>query len=113
MHGHRGLQLATHSTAEVIRRANRRLLHSLRREVPGAVCMTRSVVFKVVTTCSKLGYEQYGKRMLESLHQHWPEEGDVALYSEDVLPPKPLPKWLHEFKARHAGNKAANGKGTH
>jgi hypothetical protein len=75
--------------------------------------VSRTRIFHAVTTCSKLGYEQYGKRMLESLRQFWPDKVDVTLYSEDVPDAKPLPDWLHEFKARHAKNKAANGKGSH
>ena len=75
--------------------------------------MSRTRIFHVVTTCSKLGFEQYGKRMLESLRQHWPAEVGVTLYSEDVVDAVALPDWLHAFKARHAKNKAANGKGSH
>lgn len=75
--------------------------------------MSRTRIFHVVTTCSKLGYEQYGKRMLASLREFWPENVGVTLYSEDVPDAKALPDWLYAFKKRHAGNKAANGKGTH
>lgn len=75
--------------------------------------MTRHVTFKVVTTCSRVGYAEYGKRMMDSLRDHWPAAVDVTLYSENITGARLLPDWLHAFKTRHAGNKAANGKGTH
>jgi hypothetical protein len=75
--------------------------------------VSRTRIFHVVTTCSKIGYDQYGKRMLDSLREFWPTNVGVTLYSEDVADAVALPEWLHAFKRRHAGNKAANGKGSH
>lgn len=70
-------------------------------------------IYEAVTTFNKVGYEQYGKRMLDSLSKHWPPEVNVRVYSEDVPGCIPMPAWLDAFKAKHGKNKDANGKGSH
>ena len=75
-------------------------------------CLMR---FALVTTCNLAGWQQYGRRMVETFDQFWPADVPLYLYAEDFLPdhPRPivreLPKWLGEFKARHANNPPAHG----
>jgi hypothetical protein len=74
--------------------------------------MTR---FAVVTTCHAPGWQQYGRRMVETFDQFWPAEVPLYLYAEDFEPdhPRPrvrrLPAWFTEFKARHAEDPRAHG----
>lgn len=68
--------------------------------------------FDAVTTCSRTGWDEYGRRMWESTQKFWPDEVKIALYSEDVIPgvvTHPMPPWLYEFKERHAKDKTAHG----
>ncbi|MEQ8664784.1 MAG: hypothetical protein RIC16_03585 [Rhodospirillales bacterium] len=39
----------------------------------------------VITTLPKSGYDQYGKRMLETFLEHWPDDVDIVIVSEDVI----------------------------
>ena len=39
--------------------------------------------FSVVTTFNAHGYEQYGKRMINTFLQNWPAEVDLIVYAED------------------------------
>ena len=41
-------------------------------------------MIEVLTTFHKAGWEQYGKRMVESFLQHWPSEIKIHLYCENV-----------------------------
>jgi hypothetical protein len=71
--------------------------------------------FAVVTTCNLSGWQEYGRRMVATFEQFWPVDVPLYLYAEDFQPDhaRPivveLPKWLAEFKARHASNPPAHG----
>src|SRR5258708_3526237 len=71
--------------------------------------------FAVLTTCNAKGWDQYGRRMVETFDQFWPPDVPLYLYAELFEPdhPRPvvrtLPKWLTEFKERHAENPGAHG----
>lgn len=71
--------------------------------------------FVVITTCHGAGWQQYGRRMVETFDQFWPADIPLHLYAEGFQPdhPRPLvqelPAWLGEFKARHADDARANG----
>ena len=41
-------------------------------------------MIEVLTTFHKAGWEQYGKRMVETFLQHWPENINIHLYCENV-----------------------------
>lgn len=66
---------------------------------------------RVVTTCSKTGFEQYGRRALESWSR-WPPDAELHFYTEGFEIPKsprvtaiPLERvqFLFEFKRRFDG----------
>lgn len=44
------------------------------------------MVTSVITSCSAKGWEQYGRRFLESFHQYWPTSIGLHIVSEDPLP---------------------------
>ena len=90
--------------------------------------MTRT--FEAVTTFSAFGYEQYGRRMIETFAQHWPRAVSLTIYrdgfdlTEDDLPRGALDvcaidmqfeakygglSWFGDFKSRHARDPRANG----
>lgn len=81
----------------------------------GALNHGGSARFTVVTTCHATGWEQYGRRMVQTFDQFWPTDAPLYLYAEDFQPDHPraivrrLPAWLTEFKARHANNPRAHG----
>lgn len=58
--------------------------------------MTRLRKVAVVTTFSKAGFEQYGKRMINSFLQHWPDQVDLYVYPDE---PVPLPR-VHRLYER-------------
>ena len=70
---------------------------------------------KVVTTCHKAGFEQYGHRWADSISK-WPETAEFAIYQEGLsgviasalhrVTPLPMPARCDAFKARHAAYKA-------
>lgn len=71
---------------------------------------------RVVTTCSKDGFERYGHRILETWH-HWPVGAELWWYTEGfTLPPTPgvvqisMDKLqdLQAFKRKHAQYVAPN-----
>lgn len=74
--------------------------------------MTR---FVVLTTCHAAGWEQYGRRMVETFDQFWPFDVPLYLYAEQFEPEhvrpvvRRLPSWLTEFKGRHAEDPRAHG----
>jgi len=41
-------------------------------------------MIEVLTTFNKAGWEQYGKRMVQTFIKHWPEEIKIHLYCENV-----------------------------
>jgi hypothetical protein len=71
--------------------------------------------FALVTTCHLAGWQQYGRRMVETFDQFWPPDFPFYLYAEEFEPDhsrpivRALPAWLIEFKARQANNPAAHG----
>ncbi len=81
----------------------------------GSLTDGRSTRFAVLTTCHAAGWQQYGRRMVETFDQFWPADVALHLYAEhfepDHLRPvvRPLPVWLTQFKARHAENPRAHG----
>lgn len=67
--------------------------------------------FEVVTTCNADGYKKYGRRMLASFNENWPDRVSLRCYYEgwrgihtsrirylDLLAESP---WLQSFKDRH------------
>ena len=75
-----------------------------------------------VTTFNEAGYQQYGRKMLESFVANWPGDQQIIVYVEGFdLDPKLVKnsmivvrdithvKPLMEFKARHKDNPKANG----
>ena len=76
--------------------------------------------FAAVTTFNATGYEQYGRKMLETFLRHWPAEIPIYVYAEgftpDVLSERIIYRDLLDdcpglvaFKARHEHNSAAHG----
>jgi hypothetical protein len=75
----------------------------------------------VVTTCNRSGYEQYGRRMVETFDRFWPKDVKLFLYAEGFRPDRPseriIPVDLLEacpglvaFKERHRDRPRAHGK---
>lgn len=68
------------------------------------------VTFRAVSTFNAEGLEVYGRRMMRTFSQHWPESVDLTVYAEgwgfgyspqtvvDLLGASP---WLASFKERH------------
>lgn len=70
--------------------------------------------YKVVTTCNKKGWDTYGRKMVETFRNFWPDDVELVLYNEDFEAPEGVtsrnfPKWHYEFKERHKGNPTAHG----
>ena len=40
----------------------------------------------VVTSFSAEGYQEYGRRFIETFDAHWPANVDLQIYCEDILP---------------------------
>ncbi|MGH0000374.1 hypothetical protein ACQU0X_09900 [Pseudovibrio ascidiaceicola] len=74
----------------------------------------------VVTTFHQLGYQQYGKRCIESFLEKWPDTVSMLIYPEETSvnlsearlqfldPLEALPK-LQQFKSSYRDNPFANG----
>lgn len=75
--------------------------------------------YTVVTTFNQAGLDLYGRTMVESFDQHWPQSVDLLVYTEnctvsgsdrirvlDLLERSPD---LVDFKRQHANNPVANG----
>jgi hypothetical protein len=66
----------------------------------------------VVTSCSLKGWQEYGKRFIETFCQHWPSEVDLYVVSEDKLPTigrekhYPLPYRANNFLLRNDNPRA-------
>jgi hypothetical protein len=67
--------------------------------------------YMAVSTFNSAGFHKYGKRMMDSFHQHWPENIGLRVYREGWNIPQPhaatpdllaSSDWLAAFKARHA-----------
>ena len=54
--------------------------------------MARSIT--VVTTFSDAGWEQYGKRFVETFTQHWPQDIKLKIYCDSVQPGYPEVEWI-------------------
>ena len=85
------------------------------RSLGRSVTEAQSKRFGVLTSCHAAGWEQYGRRMVETFDRFWPADVPLYLYAEQFQPDhsrpmvRRLPAWLTEFKARHAGNARAHG----
>lgn len=72
--------------------------------------------FHVVTTMNEKGWIETGQKMAESFVARWPTDCELTIYAEDFSPGvdgvsvRSLPGWMAEFKARHSGTPAYNGK---
>ena len=74
-------------------------------------------MIRVVSGFSPSGYEEYGKRFLETFHKHWPKDIDLVVYTEA---PVPMPRgecrslWqcngATEFYKRHKDNPERTGR---
>lgn len=73
----------------------------------------------VVTSCSAKGWEEYGRRFVETYTQFWPADIPLYLVSEDELPQQRKPVTLlslrlsqtaTEFMERHRDNMRAHGR---
>lgn len=64
--------------------------------------------FRVVTTMNERGWNETGRRMVESFIRRWPAEClPIVIYAEGFTPPemagieiRRLPAWLDDFKAK-------------
>lgn len=77
--------------------------------------------YRAVTTCSAAGWVQYGRKMVETFIDFWPDEIGLLLYVEGFeVPPeilasgrvsvRGLPEWQREFVVRHLANLPAHGR---
>jgi len=78
--------------------------------------MARSIA--VITTFSDAGWEQYGKRFVETFLQHWPKNIKLKIYCDTIQPGYPDVEWIKlneacpdlvAFKDRHKHNENAHG----
>lgn len=71
--------------------------------------------YHVVTTMSKAGWLEHGRRMAESFVKRWPASAKLTIYAEgfepniDGVDVRKLPDWLGRFRARHQGIPRLNG----
>lgn len=73
---------------------------------------------QVVSTCHKDGWEKYGRRMVQSFLQRWPEDVPLLFYPEGFDPDvestrfstAQFPDWLWFFRNRNYAAPTANGK---
>lgn len=75
------------------------------------------VKFRLVTTMNAKGWEESGRRMVESVIANWPAETlPIVVYAEGFDPAmpavevRPMPSWLVDFKARFGRTAAHNGQ---
>ncbi|MFO0271376.1 MAG: hypothetical protein ACK53W_12680 [Gemmatimonadota bacterium] len=74
-----------------------------------------------MTTFNAAGYEQSGRRMIDTWAKHWPADVSLMVYTEgcridapdDRVSQRQLERslWLSEFKERHANAPRAHGRG--
>lgn len=85
---------------------------------PTSVAKARPPVIHVVTTFHAKGYEQFGKRFIESFLQHWPEETRLWVMAEGCQPEGNERVFVRDlmacddlvaFKQRHLSNPGAHG----
>lgn len=64
------------------------------------------------------GWQEHGKRMVQSFVQRWPESATLTVYAEGFEPDidgieiRQLPDWLEPFRAKHKGVPKLNGRMT-
>lgn len=76
-----------------------------------------AVKFRVVTTMNAKGWQETGRRMVQSFLARWPSEClPLVIYAEDFDPDvsegietRRLPDWLSAFKEAHRDDDACNG----
>jgi hypothetical protein len=57
-----------------------------------------TVHYSVVTTFHQAGYEKYGRRMIDTFVQNWPQEVDLHVYAEDCMISEQAPNLhVHDF----------------
>jgi hypothetical protein len=77
-----------------------------------------------VTSFNRAGYEQYGRRMIETFDRHWPKDCVLYCYAEGFKPEVPSRRivvidllsacpGLVAFKERHSDNERAHGAEVH
>jgi hypothetical protein len=81
----------------------------------------------VITSCSRAGFEKYGRKAIETLHRFWPQDIPLHLVSEDLLALSPeigdhrkviyynlhqSSVWANEFHVKHKDNPRAHGRGA-
>lgn len=74
--------------------------------------------YALVTTMNAQGWNETGRRMVESVIEHWPTSAlPITVYADGFDPPelpamevRRLPEWLDEFKAEHSANPARTGQ---
>jgi hypothetical protein len=75
----------------------------------------------IVTSMHEAGYEQYGRRCLESFERYWPDNYRLRIYAEGFAPPAPSPRTevldllaavpdVAEFRGRFGGAAQAHGR---
>lgn len=72
---------------------------------------------RVVTTCNAKGWDETGRKMVETFGKFWPEDVRLILYAEgfETWPTssnveiRQLPQWFEEWKASHKDNSDAHG----
>lgn len=78
-------------------------------------------MIRVVTTTSKAGFEEYGRKMLDTFERYWPPEIKLLFYNEDLdestfqryernVIVKGFPRWFRDWKESHKGGADANGR---
>src|SRR6185369_13856483 len=77
-------------------------------------------MISVVTSCSAKGWQEYGRRFVETFPRHWPEDIRLYLVSEDYIAEAAahklafVPLWESEaarlYDLRHRNNPRAHGK---
>lgn len=66
----------------------------------------------VVTTCSKKGWEIYGRNFYWTFKEYWSSDINLLFYSEDELSIDTLafPQWFVDWKEKHKDNRDAHGR---
>jgi hypothetical protein len=80
----------------------------------------QNMPIRVITTCNKRIWDEYGRRAATSFLAHWPADVRLEIYAEDFRPDIDddrivicgLPDWFERWKTRHAGATDANGRAT-
>ena len=73
---------------------------------------------QIVTTANKKGFDDHGRRMVDTFVRFWPESAHLAFYTEgyNFTPPaanietRPLPEWFEVWKEEHRTHADAHGR---